>query len=87
MRTCLDRNILLSCKGFTFHISQTLPFLKVRVVLRVVLVTGLLQGVVEVIGVFLIDIHRRQVCASAEPPLLGAWRKEGTRVLIHPHPQ
>lgn len=86
MGTCLDRNTLLSCKGFTF-VSQTVPFLKVRVVLRVVLVTGLFQGVVEVIGVFLIDIHRRQVCASAEPPLLGAWRKEGTRVLIHARPQ
>lgn len=53
---------------------QTVPFLEVGVVLRVVLVAGLLQGVVEVVAVFLVDVHRRQVRASTEPPLLGAWR-------------
>lgn len=42
-----------------------------------VLVAGLLQGVVEVVAVFLVDVHRRQVRASTEPPLLGAWRAGG----------
>lgn len=52
--------------------SQSVPFLKVGVVLRVVLVTGLLQGVVELKGVFFINIDWSQVCASAKPPLLSA---------------
>ena len=53
-------------------LSQKVPFLKVRVVLRVVLVTGLLQGVVEEKRIFFVDINWSQVCASTEPPLLTA---------------
>lgn len=78
---------MLVCRTFQ---SQTVPLLEVGVVLRVVPVAGLLQGVVEVKAIFLIDIHRREVGASAEPPLLGAWRGRGgergrgTREVIHP---
>lgn len=56
--------------------SQTVPFLKVSVVLWVVLVTGLLQGVVEVKSIFFIDINWSQVCASTKPPLLRAWNTQ-----------
>lgn len=43
-----------------------------------VLVTGLLQGVVEVKGIFFINIDWSQVCASTEPPLLSAWNTHTT---------
>lgn len=52
--------------------SQTVPFLKVRVVSRVVFVTGLLQSVVEVKSIFFIDINWSQVCSSTKPPLFIA---------------
>lgn len=66
-------------RGDKCKTTQTAPFLKVGVVLWVVLVTGVLQGFVEVKGIFLIDIHWSQVCASTKPPLLRAWNKEDTR--------
>lgn len=66
-----DRHALLCSTGST-SCQVKVPFLEVGVVLRVVLVAGLLQGVVEVVAILLIDVDGRQVRASSEPPLLGA---------------
>lgn len=52
---------------------RALPVLKVRVVLRVMLVAGLLQGVVEKKSVLFINVNRSQVGAPPKPPLPGAW--------------
>lgn len=40
------------------------------------LVTGLLQGVVEKKSVIFINVNRRQVGAPAKPPLPRAWNTE-----------
>lgn len=66
---------------------RALPFLEVGIVLGVMLVTGLLQGVVEQESVFFINVNWSQVGAPTKPPLLGAWNTqeaqgEGNKPLI-----
>lgn len=58
---------------------RALPFLEVGIVLGVMLVTGLLQGVVEKESVFFINVNWSQVGASAKPPLLRAWNTQKTQ--------
>ena len=80
----------------THKTDVMVPFLEVRVVLWVVLVTSLLQCVVEVKGIFFININWGEVCSSTKPPLFRAWknththtkrRKKDTQLINHQHAQ